>query len=162
MQLITIQSVKILDVLSRNQDYIVYDKVHRIETYKHLQKLLKLPQLPIFCGVLGKPINLYGVNTDNACVLMLDVPEHEIKLTEYYTWTDFMYYSGEGENNPKIAKSLGKELAEQLSLDKYHIPQAILSHIKPSWIIAKHKCTQHFVSKCDGIQTISQDDLKNK
>lgn len=117
MRVVTIQDKQVLEDLLRSGIYIVdiYKSKYKQyeESYRTMKELmdkhLGIRTLPIwgFNKVQGMvpPIDLdweyykgKGVDiTPNSVIMELEVDERNMLIMDYYQWTDYMYFLGEGD-----------------------------------------------------------------
>ena len=146
----TYQSDEVIDSLKNNQEYhadinsgMFQEKGSRNNPYRKLKQILGLSNYPIF-GALSKTdlermLDSSFISRRGRKLLRLRVPRNEIKITEYYDWTDYLYAledrkSFEEESGITI-KELEDLLREQRDVESYEEPQVILDRIEPSWVI---------------------------
>lgn len=99
-----------------------------VEPYRFMANEYGWESCPIFLAPVGYMINLYGATFDKESLCMLfDIPDDVIKLQNYYTWTDFIFYI---------------QMPQQLS-EAYKYPSVEeLGRVALSGIIAEEDCVQ--------------------
>ncbi len=155
MKLITYQSQAVLDILKSNELYKAKPSISFKLPYGALIDMLELDcECPIFAVVKGRKQKSAG-RISSSVKLFLDVPDEYVYLTEFSVWADFMYCAqftvrgdykklnpSSEEVNNRDYQGLIKRLQQQLPVEKYLFPQAILEHIDPKWLV-KHKVLGH-------------------
>ncbi len=156
MRLLTYQSEAVLKILKKNQIYMAKPSISFKKEYGALIDILNLScKCPIFTVVKGRK-QISSGRVSNSFRLELEVPENQIKLTEFSVWADFMY--GLQFTNPLNYKSVSaqesselkqsvhtkriEELKKQKPLSDYRCPQAILEEIKPEWLVSFKKISE--------------------
>lgn len=126
MRVVTIQHKDVLDIINRRGAYWVdqsksqYDSYS--ETYDVMKELMRTVTgeevLPIWCfskvhdiepstDINWEYYDGKGANIDeNSVLLELEIEESKAVITNYYNWTDYMYYLGERDWGEAIC-SLG-------------------------------------------------------
>ncbi|MFI3206084.1 MAG: hypothetical protein R3Y33_02440 [Clostridia bacterium] len=149
MKLITYQSEVVLKILNQNIIYRAKPSISFKKEYACLIDMLKLDcACPVFAVVDGKKQNSSG-RISSSVKLMLDVPDDQIKYTEFSVWADFMYASkfSKPYNYRKLMASshdisfkhyqdLINKIETQLPCGNYQYPQAILEYIDPKWLVS--------------------------
>lgn len=121
-----------------------FDKVGFQESYQFLKELSGFDNF--FFGLVAESgsseeiSKLCSVSTSgNVVKLLLDIPESEIVATEYYQFTDLIYYT-EHEVDDEIADRLREYMIEHKDSYNYdesdqEIIQVIYKSIKPKYIL---------------------------
>ena len=121
-----------------------FDKVGFQEPYQFLKELSGFDNfffgLAAESGSSEEISDLCSVSTSgNVVKLLLDIPESEIVATEYYQFTDLIYYT-EHEVDDEIADRLREYMLEHKDSYSYdgsdqEIIQVIYKSIKPKYIL---------------------------
>ena len=121
-----------------------FDKVGFQESYQFLKELSGFDNF--FFGLVAESgpseeiSDLCSVSTSgNVVKLLLDIPESEIVATEYYQFTDLIYYT-EHEVDDEIADRLREYMIEHKDAYNFDssdakIIQVIYKSIKPKYIL---------------------------
>ena len=121
-----------------------FDKVGFQESYQFLKELSSFDNFFFGMAAESEPSeeisDLCSISTSgNVVKLLLDIPESEIVATEYYQFTDLIYYT-EHEVDDEIADRLREYMLEHK--DSYNfdesdqdIVQVIYKSIKPEYIL---------------------------
>ena len=134
------QNISVLDLLKRGKIYRadynrIFDKDY-LKQYKFLAYLAGFEDCPIFCATEKSKhiISSSGLHKSKTNILLtLNVPDDETYCTEYYTWTDYLYFSTE-KTNFEYVKELEDELKQNLVPENCSDPQIIIDRIEPSWV----------------------------
>lgn len=140
IHVVTVQGIDVIDTLKAGKTYIAdYNNIRFAEyknQYKKLSELLGFKNCPIFCAPVGNQSSIEASNVDankNTNKLYLRVPESELRYTEYYDWSDYLYYT----HNPEEAEDGLIEYLENHMLSSstnLDTPQIVLDRIEPEWI----------------------------
>lgn len=149
MLLLTVQSKEVIDEIYKNGVY--YADINKSYYYKKTPNCYKelmnriSGNCPIFTwyklegkqvGIDEEFIKAGGMKAVNEGVwLLLDVPDNQVLLTDFYEYTDMMFLETEG---PDDFKDLPTWEAVFNYVDKSYDIQAIIPCIKKEWIV-KHK-----------------------
>lgn len=147
MILITYQSKLVLESLRAGKVYYAKPNLGLRGQYDALIDLLGLRcECPVFAVVKGKKQNTGG-KVSGSVRLTLDVPDKDVRLTEYEQWADFLYaYKFANPRNYRSLLPNCEELSvrryndileglrEQRPLAQYQCPQAVLEKIDPAWL----------------------------
>ncbi|WP_216083917.1 hypothetical protein [Hydrogeniiclostridium mannosilyticum] len=150
--IITYQSTQVLDILHSGKVYRAYPSRTLNYAYSSLIDMLGLHcQSPIF-GYLKYHRHLADGRLSSSVRLTLKVPREHVKLTEFQTWAEFIYYSkltkpydytqlkpealqgNTTEISQKKLDHLIRSLKRQKSPWAYRFPQAVLEEIRPEWV----------------------------
>lgn len=148
MILITYQSKSVLEILKSKKIYRAKQSIGYRREYGALIHMLDLKCLcPIFAVVKGRKQNTSG-RVSGAVKFILDVPDDQIKFTEFSEWADFLYASkhtkpydytklvpGCEEMTHRRYSEIIENLSNPLPQEQYRFPQAILEKIDPKWIV---------------------------
>lgn len=151
----TYQSAIVLRILKSGKVYRAHRNLRNDLAYSSLVDLLGLHcKCPIF-GCLRYHKKCADGRVSSSVKLILKVPDQYVKLTEYSTWADFMYFVRQTQpNNYKKLASDRTEISQhrfnhimrmlqnQRPAREYHVPQAILEEIRPEWLVRYH--TVHY------------------
>lgn len=143
----TYQSKLVLKILKDGEVYRAKPNLSLRGQYAAMIDLLHLHcECPIFGVVKGKRQNTGG-KVSGSVRLTLDVPDEEVRLTEYSVWADFLYayqFAKPGnyrslrpdceELSVRQYQEMMENLQEQRPLSAYRCPQVILEKIDPSWL----------------------------
>ncbi len=147
----TYQSKLVWKVLKSGEIYRAKPNLTLRGEYEALIDLLGLRcECPVFGVVKGRKQNTGG-KVSGAVRLTLDVPDHEVRLTEYEVWADFLYaYKFTRPGNYKALRpdceeissrryaDILEDLQTQRSPSAYRCPQAVLEKIDPAWVKSVH------------------------
>ena len=147
--IITYQSMQVLEIIRSGQVYRAYKSISFAREYQALIDILGLKCVcPIFGCTKGKRQCADG-RVSSSVLLTLRVPKEFVKLTEYGAWADLLYvmkstksdYTGLGAlqgrsdvNTRQLQHSL-ESLKQQKKLWQYKVPQAVLEEIRPEWLV---------------------------
>ena len=134
------QNISVLDLLKQGKIYRadynkIFDKDY-LRQYKFLAHQAGFEDCPIFCATEKSKsiISSSGLHKSKSNILLtLNVPDDETYCTEYYTWTDYLYFSTEDINHSYI-KKLEDELKQNLIPERCSDPQIIIDRIEPTWV----------------------------
>lgn len=134
------QHISVLDLLKQGEIYRadynkIFDKDY-LRQYKFLAHQAGFEDCPIFCATEKSKniISSSGLHKSKSNILLtLNVPDDETYCTEYYTWTDYLYFSTE-KTNLEYVKELEDELKQNLIPENCSDPQIIIDRIEPSWV----------------------------
>ena len=134
------QNISVLDLLKQGKIYRadynkIFDKDY-LRQYKFLAHQAGFEDCPIFCATEKSKsiISSSGLHKSKSNVLLtLNVPDDETYCTEYYTWTDYLYFSTEDTNHSYV-KELEDELKQNLIPEHCSDPQIIIDRIEPTWV----------------------------
>lgn len=134
------QNISVLDLLKQGKIYRadynrIFDKDY-LKQYKFLAHQAGFEDCPIFCATEKSKniISSSGLYKSKSNVMLtLNVPDDETYCTEYYTWTDYLYFSTE-DTNYDYVKELENELKQNLIPEHCHDPQVIIDRIEPTWV----------------------------
>ena len=149
MILETYQSTAVLNILRKGEVYRANPSISFRGEYAAIIDMLGLHcRCPVFAVVKGRKQKTAG-RVSASVKLVLDVPDDEVKLTEYGVWADFMYsykFTRGGDYTKLRAdceeitnrryQSILQDLRTQRPLATYKYPQAILEEIHPGWLIS--------------------------
>lgn len=151
MKCITIQSRKVLDEVLQYGDYKNRENRGANEELKNGYEMMKrgyrYEGYPIFMGIVGKKVEFYGVDFEKDLVAIeMDIPKNEIKMQDYYNWTDYIYYSRYQKEFDEVfvgfkdVDDYGKAMLEQgvdkERLGKIDVYQGTVEVLKKEWITA--------------------------
>ena len=119
------QNISVLDLLKQGKIYRadynkIFDKDY-LRQYKFLAHQAGFEDCPIFCATEKSKsiISSSGLHKSKSNVLLtLNVPDDETYCTEYYTWTDYLYFSTEDTNHSYV-KELEDELEVEYQISNY-------------------------------------------
>lgn len=149
MILQTYQSMTVLAILKKNEVYRAKPSISYRGPYAALMEMLNIKDCdcPIFAVVKGRKQNSAG-RVSGAVRLTLNVPNEEIKFTEYGIWADFLYaYQFSKPHDYTRLKADCEEMTHRRytglihnlktprPLNKYKYPQAIIREIQPQWLV---------------------------
>lgn len=134
------QNISVLDLLKQGKIYRadynkIFDKDY-LRQYKFLAHQAGFEDCPIFCATEKSKsiISSSGLHKSKSNILLtLNVPDDETYCTEYYTWTDYLYFSTEDTNHSYV-RELEDELKQNLIPEHCADPQIIIDRIEPSWV----------------------------
>lgn len=143
----TYQSKIVKKILASGDEYRAKPNLGLRGEYDALISLLHLKcECPIFGVLKGKKQNTGG-KVSGSYRITLDVPDDEVKLTEYGTWADFLYayrFSMPGnfralrpdceELSVRRYNEILEDLSTQRKPSQYDTPQAVLERIRPQWV----------------------------
>lgn len=143
----TYQSHLVLRTLKAGETYRAKPNLGLRGEYDALIDMFGLHcECPIFAVVKGKKQNTGG-KVSGAVRLTLNVPEEQIRLTEYSEWADFLYafkftrpgnYKSLRPDCEEISVRRYNQIIENLKYQKkvsqYDCPQAVLEKIEPGWL----------------------------
>lgn len=143
----TYQGSEVVDILNSGTTYYAdYNKgIFKNATdnpYRHLAKALSLSNCPIFASTskakLDYMMEASGLDGEYT-LLTLNVPRSEIKMTDYYDWTDYIYYYVDQEEDIEMSKEEYEDYlrSKMTKLKGFTYPQVILDRIEPDWVISK-------------------------
>lgn len=139
MRLITIQHKNVLKTLLSGQVYYAPPTVSK-NLQKPYQKMLEhykwYVKAPVFACVEGRYCEFYGAKTEKSCILVLDVPDEQIKLQGYYNWVDVIYFTelpGEWDSIMSLEKFTEYTLDGKNIRDRDAV-QATIPYIHPNWL----------------------------
>lgn len=118
---------------------------------KAYQALIDMLQLNCDCPIFGC-LKYYKKNANgrvsSSVKLTLNVPDEHVRLTEYATWADFMYYvrftkhSNYKRLEPDCTEitqhkfnRIMYSLKTQRPPSEYRVPQVVLEEIRPEWLV---------------------------
>lgn len=127
--------------LEDGKTYIAsYDRAN-YSHYKDLARTLGLKNCPIF-GALSKSslqimVESSGIKRQGKEILQLRIPKKDLKYTEYYDWTDYMYALDDPKSFKKESGISVKDLEMLLRTQKdsidYDLCQVVFDKIEPEW-----------------------------
>lgn len=137
----TYQKPQVRELLEKGETYIAsYDRAN-YNHYKDLARVLGFNNCPIF-GALSKE-DLYdmldssGIDWEDENILHLEIPKENLRYTEYYDWTDYMYALDEPdefkEESGLSIEDLENLLRTQKSASEYDNCQVVFDRIEPKW-----------------------------
>ncbi len=143
----TYQSKLVVQILRSGKEYRAKPNLTLRGEYDAMIDMLGLHcECPIFGVLKGKKQNTGG-KVSGAYRLTLDVPEDQLKLTEYSQWADFLYafrftmpgnYKALRPDCEEITVRQYNDLLEAIRTPKkpsqYETPQVILECIRPQWV----------------------------
>ena len=134
------QNISVLDLLKQGKIYRAdYNKIFNkdyLRQYKFLAHQAGFEDCPIFCATEKSEgiISFSGLHKSKSNVLLtLNVPDDETYCTEYYTWTDYLYFTTE-DIDRNYAKQLEDVLRQNLIPENCNDPQIIIDRIEPTWV----------------------------
>ena len=137
----TYQKPQVRELLERGETYIADYSRANYNHYKDLAKVLGLNNCPIF-GALSKD-DLYdmldssGIDFEEENIIHLEIPKENLKYTEYYDWTDYMYALDDPESFREESSLSIQELEDLLKTQKgasdYENCQVVFDRIEPKW-----------------------------
>ena len=147
----TYQKPQVRELLERGETYIADysrsmfsnhedDKDYK-HPYKELVRILGLHNCPIF-GALSKHdlytmLNASGIDWNESDIIRLEIPKDELKYTEYYDWTDYIYALEEPEQFEEESGLSLEDLENLLRTQKgsleYDLCQVVFDKIEPQW-----------------------------
>lgn len=147
MTLQTYQSKLVLRTLKAGQVYRAKPNLSLRGEYDALIDMLGLHcDCPVFAVMKGKKQNTGG-KVSGSVRLTLEVPDSEVRFTEYSVWADFLYaYKFTKPGNYKVLRPdceeftvrQYNEIIENLKTQKkpgqYKVPQVVLERIEPAWL----------------------------
>jgi hypothetical protein len=154
MILETYQSMLVVNTLREGRIYRALPSISLRDEYAALIDMLDMKcRCPVFAVVKGRKQNTGG-KVSGRYRITLDVPEDEIKFTEYRDWADFIYYfkysqkgnyrklqPGYCEEIPETDyQKIIERLKDQKKQQEYDTPQALLEEIKPEWMKSYTEC----------------------
>lgn len=135
INLITIQSKVVLEKLLNNKIYHAsFSNVHSNDlrnAYEYMMKCYNYKYCPIFASVVGKKCEFYGAQETDVAIIELKVPISEIKLQEYYNWSDLICSFSDNASKEEI-NTITKAALFSKTQD---IAQATLQYLDPKWLI---------------------------
>ncbi len=148
MTLITYQSQAVLSVLKAKKIYYAKPSITYKKEYGALIEMLKMDcQCPVFAVVKGRKQNTSG-RVSGTVKMVLEVPDEEVKFTEFSVWADFLYASqftrptdyrrlkaGCEEVTVKKFEAILNDLKTPRLLSAYKFPQALIERIEPHWLV---------------------------
>ncbi len=155
MILQTYQSRLVKEILAAGREYRAKPNLSLRGEYAALIDLLGLRcECPIFAVVKGRKQNTGG-KVSGSYQMTLEVPDREVRLTEYGEWADFLYafqftmpgnYKALRPDCEELSVRRFNELMEHLRAQKkpsqYETPQAVLERIDPQWVRKIRKMRQ--------------------
>ena len=149
MTIVTYQSASVWRILKQNRVYRAYPSLKYKKEYAALIDMLGLHCVcPVF-GVLPHRRQNTNGKVSAAYRLVLEVPDEQVKLTEYGVWADFIYYSqfSKPEDYTRLSAdcteitqkeytALIEDLKAQRPEKTYKVPQAVLEEILPEWVVS--------------------------
>lgn len=97
MRAITIQSKLVIEQLNKNGKYTVPNNVpvskNLVKPYHFMMKHYKYSNRPIFLCPVGYHVNFGGAKLNDAYIIELDIPDRFCKIQDYYSWSDFIYFT---------------------------------------------------------------------
>ena len=137
----TYQKPQVRELLEKGETYIADYSRANYNHYKDLAKVLGLNNCPIF-GALSKD-DLYdmldssGIDFEEENIIHLEIPKENLKYTEYYDWTDYMYALDDPESFKEESGLSIQELEDLLKTQKgasdYENCQVVFDRIEPQW-----------------------------
>ena len=126
------QNISVLDLLKQGKIYRadynkIFDKDY-LRQYKFLAHQAGFEDCPIFCATQKSKsiISSSGLHKSKSNVLLtLNVPDDETYCTEYYTWTDYLYFSTEDTNHSYIIGTYGSKHDKDINYKKAMIDKFI-------------------------------------
>lgn len=143
----TYQSQLVWKVLKAGEVYRAKPNLGLKGEYDALIDMLGLDcECPVFGVLKGKRQNTGG-KVSGSVLLTLDVPDDQVRLTEYEVWADFLYaFKFSQPTNYKSLRpdceeitvrdynALMENLKEQRPPASYKTPQVVLEKIDPVWV----------------------------
>lgn len=111
-----------------------------VEPYRFMAHEYGWTSCPIFLAPVGYKVNLYGATFGKESVCMLfDIPEDVIKLQNYYTWTDFIFYVQMPDELSEVYKyptveDLGRAALTGVLREK-DCAQATVYELRKEWLL---------------------------
>lgn len=139
IKLLTIQHKDVLKQLQEGKTFYADMKrvpENRIAPYLDLMVAYGYIDCPVFAGVVGRKSEFYGAKTEDSVILELIVPEEEVKLQNYYDWSDIIYYiecPSEWNGNISIGE-FEEKVFLQTKFNKDEVIQATINRIEPVWL----------------------------
>lgn len=151
----TYQSKVVKNILASGREYRAKPNLSLRGEYDAMIELLGLHcECPIFGVLKGKKQNTGG-KVSGAYRFTLDVPDREVRLTEYGEWADFLYayrftmpgnFRALRPDCEEITVRRYQEILEGIQTQKkpsqYETPQAVLERIRPEWVKKVHRTHQ--------------------
>lgn len=144
MKVCTIQNKSVLDILKSGKIYYAdYNKIAYKNYKKQWHKLAEycgFSHCPIFCSPLGNEEAIESSDVSGV-KLILDVPDSECVLMDYYDFSSWLYYSSGQEYDDYFnfdEKQAFDNIDKYIVLGAYQsVPQVCIEKIDPRWVIWK-------------------------
>ena len=151
MKVASIQNKAVLDTLLSGNIYKAdINRVSKnlIEPYNHMQKLYGWSTCPIFAAPVGYRVEFFGCRVGGGVLIYLDVPDEFIRFQPYYSWTDFIFYIENPDEEVPDASVIEYNISKPVN---YEAIQVTMPFIKPEWISCYMKCIpKRFLETHDG------------
>lgn len=144
MKCITIQNKIVLDKILKDgiyyKDFNIEDDI-KVNAYEFMKNTYNYLYYPIFLSIIGYKAELYGIPFDNNMIAIeLDIPDYEMKIQNYYDWTDFIYFNEyKNEFKGSIFNSIeefGNYVLLDSKLNDEDTFQATVQYIKKEWLLS--------------------------
>lgn len=146
--LYTVQDKKVLDKLNKGETYIAsYNNIFDMEyldLYKKLSSLYGFKNCPIFCADEDSLhiIESSGIEaTGNRELITLNVPRSEVKVHNYYDWTDYLFFHIDDDGTFETEEELNEYLLKLEDRMKNQVcgddedKEYVIDRIEPSWVV---------------------------
>lgn len=139
LKLLTIQHKDVLKQLLEGKIFYADIKrvpENRVTPYQDMMLAYHWDNCPIFAGVVGKRSEFYGARTNDSVMIELAVPEEEVKLQNYYNWSDIIYYLEERWEwgGSVTIEEFEQQVLTQTQFKKEEVIQATINRIEPMWL----------------------------
>lgn len=156
MRAITVQHKNVLQALLNDSIYTTNKKSegeYLNKAYDFMKNVYEYKTNPIFLSPVGFNVEMYGATFDeNSVAIELDIPEEELKIQEYYSWSDFIYFleykkefadgSVVFENVEDYGESILTEIKSIEDMGPNTPYQLTAERLKKEWIIS-------YTDKCE-------------
>lgn len=156
MKIFTVQLNEVVNKIISNDIYFIKPTDEFLKSrgnleqpYRNLIEVLNFKTSPIFGCVEGEKCEFFGCPIENSKIIVLDVPEDKVILTDYYNWVDYIFSVEQNDWDyyateyviPKNTVLEDLVLARKTNINVY---QAILPFILREWVIGVYPITQKF------------------
>lgn len=164
VKIITVQHKNVLNkILSDDiyyadtEKYVAENRSNLLKPYQYLMREYGYEHFPIFGCQIGYLCEFYGADCGkNSTLIELSVPINEVKIQNYYDWTDLIFYMERPEEwqNPCPLEQFFKNTLHQHNTQHpmhiCRVHQVTMEHIEKTWITDTFPVTEKFSKLHDG------------
>ena len=146
--LYTVQDKKVLNKLNKGETYTasynnIFDMDY-LDLYKKLSSLYGFKNCPIFCADEDSLhiIESSGIEANgNKELITLNVPRSEVKVHNYYDWTDYLFFHFDDDGTFETEEEIDEYLLKLEDRMKNQIcgddedKEYVIDRIEPSWVV---------------------------
>ena len=159
VKIITVQHKNVLDKIlsdgiyyANTEKYVAENRSNLLEPYQYLMHEYGYKHFPIFGCQIGYHCEFYGADcSENSTLIELSVPTNEVKIQNYYDWTDLIFYMERPEEWQQITYPFKQFFKDTLHpTDECRVHQVTMERIKKTWITDTFPVTEKFSERHNG------------